>query len=100
MSEIANKYKLGLNVIKKEIKSIPESPGIYKMIDENGEVLYVGKAKNLKKRVSSYSKLNNQSQRILNMVSLVKKVELSITNTEAEALLWNQMLLKPNKPKI
>ena len=50
------------------------------MIDENGEVLYVGKAKNLKKRVSSYSKLNNQSQRILNMISLVRKVELSITN--------------------
>ena len=46
MSEIVNKYKFGLNVIKKEIKSIPESPGIYKMIDENGEVLYVGKAKN------------------------------------------------------
>ena len=51
MSEIVNKYKFGLNVIKKEIKSIPVSPGIYKMIDENGEVLYVGKAKNLKKRI-------------------------------------------------
>ena len=44
MSEIVNKYKFGLNVIKKEIKSIPVSPGIYKMIDENGEVLY-GKLK-------------------------------------------------------
>ena len=50
MSEIVNKYKFGLNVIKKEIKSIPVSPGIYKMIDENGEVLYVGKAKKLKKK--------------------------------------------------
>ena len=99
MSEIVNKYKLGLNVIKKEIKSIPESPGIYKMIDENGEVLYVGKAKNLKKRVSSYSKLNNQSQRILNMISLVRKIELSITNTEAEALLLESNVIKANKPK-
>ena len=99
MSEILNKYKLGLNVIKKEIKSIPVSPGIYKMIDENGEVLYVGKAKNLKKRVSSYSKLNNQSQRILNMISLVRKVELSITNTEAEALLLESNVIKANKPK-
>ena len=99
MSEIVNKYKFGLNVIKKEIKSIPESPGIYKMIDENGEVLYVGKAKNLKKRVSSYSKLNNQSQRILNMISLVRKVELSITNTEAEALLLESNVIKANKPK-
>ena len=99
MSEIVNKYKLGLNVIKKEIKSIPVSPGIYKMIDENGEVLYVGKAKNLKKRVSSYSKLNNQSQRILNMISLVRKVELSITNTEAEALLLESNVIKANKPK-
>ena len=99
MSEILNKYKFGLNVIKKEIKSIPVSPGIYKMIDENGEVLYVGKAKNLKKRVSSYSKLNNQSQRILNMISLVRKVELSITNTEAEALLLESNVIKANKPK-
>ena len=99
MSEIVNKYKFGLNVIKKEIKSIPVSPGIYKMIDENGEVLYVGKAKNLKKRVSSYSKLNNQSQRILNMISLVRKVELSITNTEAEALLLESNVIKVNKPK-
>ena len=99
MSEIVNKYKFGLNVIKKEIKSIPVSPGIYKMIDENGEVLYVGKAKNLKKRVSSYSKLNNQSQRILNMISLVRKVELSITNTEAEALLLESNVIKANKPK-
>ncbi len=99
MSNIVNKYKFGLNVIKKEIKSIPVSPGIYKMIDENGEVLYVGKAKNLKKRVSSYSKLNNQSQRILNMISLVRKVELSITNTEAEALLLESNVIKANKPK-
>ena len=99
MSEIVNKYKLGLNVIKKEIKSIPESPGIYKMIDENGEVLYVGKAKNLKKRVSSYSKLNNQSQRILNMISLVRKIDLSITSTEAEALLLESNVIKAKKPK-
>ena len=99
MSEILNKYKFGLNVIKQEIKSIPVSPGIYKMIDENGEVLYVGKAKNLKKRVSSYSKLNNQSQRILNMISLVRKIELSITNTEAEALLLESNVIKANKPK-
>ena len=99
MSQIVNKYKLGLNVIKKGIKSIPASPGIYKMIDENGEVLYVGKAKNLKKRVSSYSKLNNQTQRILNMISLVRKVELSITNTEAEALLLESNVIKANKPK-
>ena len=99
MSEIVNKYKFGLNVIKKEIKSIPVSPGIYKMIDDNGEVLYVGKAKNLKKRVSSYSKLNNQSQRILNMISLVRKVELSITSTEAEALLLESNVIKANKPK-
>ncbi|MDA9734367.1 excinuclease ABC subunit UvrC [SAR116 cluster bacterium] len=94
-----NKYKLGLNIIKKEIKSMPVSPGIYKMIDENDEVLYVGKAKNLKKRVSSYSKLNNQSKRILNMISLVRKVELSITNTEAEALLLESNVIKANKPK-
>ena len=99
MSEIVNKYKFGINIIKKEIKSIPVSPGIYKMIDENGEVLYVGKAKNLKKRVSSYSKLNNQSQRILNMISLVRKVELSITSTEAEALLLESNVIKANKPK-
>ena len=99
MSEIVNKYKFGLNVIKKEIKSIPVSPGIYKMIDENGEVLYVGKAKNLKKRVSSYFQKNIKSRKTLNLVKNTKYVEHVVVHSESDALLLENSLIKKNQPK-
>ena len=92
-------YSEGLKIIKDELLLLPKSPGIYKMIDKSGDILYVGKAKNIKKRVTSYSKLNNQSQRILTMISNVKKLEIMVTNTEVEALLLESNLIKKHKPR-
>ena len=92
-------YSEGLKIIKDELLLLPKSPGIYKMVDKSGDILYVGKAKNIKKRVTSYSKLNNQSQRILTMISNVKKLEIMVTNTEAEALLLESNLIKKHKPR-
>ena len=63
------------------------NPGVYKMLDANNNVIYVGKAKNLKKRVSSYFQQKNHSTRIKRMISLIKKIDLTITKTEADAFL-------------
>ena len=94
-----NNYTKGLNIIKNEILTLPKSSGIYKMIDNSGNILYVGKAKNLKKRVTSYSKLNNQSQRILRMISQVNSLDIIITNSEVEALLLESNLIKKHRPR-
>ena len=94
-----NNYNKGLKIIKNEILALPESSGIYKMKDVAGNILYVGKAKNIKKRVTSYSKLNNQSQRILQMISKVCSLDIIVTNSEVEALLLESNLIKKHKPK-
>lgn len=94
-----NSYNKGLKIIKNEILTLPESSGIYKMKDVAGNILYVGKAKNIKKRVTSYSKLNNQSQRILQMISKVCSLDIIVTNSEVEALLLESNLIKKHKPK-
>ena len=68
------------------LKSLTTRPGVYRMVDAEGEVLYVGKAKNLKKRVSSYF-TRALNRRIQIMVSRISTMEIVITNTEAEALI-------------
>ncbi len=99
MKNNSRNYIQGLAVLDKEIISLPSKPGIYKMLDSKDDVLYIGKAKNLKKRVSSYTKLKNQSKRILRMISETKTLEISTTLTEVEALLLESNLIKKNKPK-
>ena len=89
----------GIENIKKVIKKIPCSSGIYKMISVKNEILYIGKAKNLYKRVNSYTnpvRLNNRLQR---MISLIEKVEFITTLDETKALLLEASLIKEIKPK-
>lgn len=76
----------GVEVIRTQLKQMPTSPGVYRMLDKAGNVLYVGKAKNLKNRVSNYT-TGGVSQRIAKMVSLTASMEIVTTHTEAEALL-------------
>ena len=92
MKNNSRNYIQGLEVLNKEIISLPSKSGIYKMLDSRGNVLYIGKAKNLKKRVTSYTKLKNQSERILRMISETKTLEISTTLTEVEALLLESNL--------
>lgn len=92
-------FKRGARVIEKALKTLPNSPGVYRMIDAAGQILYVGKAKNLKKRVSSYVKIAGQSSRILRMVSLTRSMEFVSTHTEVEALLLEANLIKNLKPR-
>lgn len=89
----------GVDVIADEVKRLPNSPGVYRMFDENGEVLYVGKARNLKKRVSNYTRLQGQSNRIMRMILATTAMEFVVTETEPEALLLEANLIKRLRPR-
>lgn len=88
----------GVAALKAQISLLPSSPGIYKMLNENDQLLYIGKAKSLVKRVSSYADINKLSNRIKMMVSQIRRVEFIITNSEAEALLLEANLINQHKP--
>lgn len=92
-------FRRGAKVIERFLKNLPTSPGVYRMIDAAGQILYVGKAKNLKNRVSSYVKMTGQSTRIMRMVSLTRSMEFVSTHTEVEALLLEANLIKNLKPR-
>ena len=81
------------------LKNLPTCPGVYKFIGVNNETLYIGKAKNLKRRVSSYFKKSNLSIRIEHMVQKIKLAEITQTRSEAEALLLENNLIKTLSPK-
>ncbi len=90
---------LGVEVIRGHLKTLPGSPGVYRMISDKGDVLYVGKAKNLKKRVANYTNLNRQSIRIKRMINMTRSMEFVTTHTEAEALLLEANLIKKLVPR-
>lgn len=92
-------YSAGAEIIREHLKLMPMTPGVYRMLDEKGEALYVGKAKNLKNRVSNYVNPSSLSTRIMRMVSLTTKMEIVQTRTEAEALLLEANLIKELKPR-
>ena len=95
----ARSSKNGLSVLTRTIKTLSSSPGVYRMVGVNGEVLYVGKAKNLKKRVSSYLRLERIPMRLQRMVFNTHSCEIITTHTEAEALLLESNLIKQLKPR-
>ena len=88
----------GIEVIKSELITIPSKPGIYQMIGENEEYLYIGKAKNLKNRVTFYTKPKRLNSRLTYMVSNTKRMEIIITSSEMEALLLESNLIKKFEP--
>ena len=89
----------GLDIIKNKLASISKSPGIYQYLNSKNEIIYVGKAKNLKKRISSYKNTSSLSNRIQRMVYQINNIETITTKTEAEAFLLESNLIKKNKPK-
>lgn len=91
-------YEAGATVLRGHLRTIPTQPGVYRMISENGSVLYVGKAKNLKKRVQSYTQQARLPNRIQRMVSQTCNLEIVVTHTEAEALLLEANLIQRYMP--
>ncbi len=90
---------IGKEVIKKEIPLVPKLPGVYRMLNAKNEVLYVGKAKNLPNRLKSYVSEKNHIIRTERMLSQTKKLEITTTSNESEALLLEANLIKKHKPK-
>ena len=89
----------GRDVIRAHLKTLPNGPGVYRMIDAKGRVLYVGKAKSLKKRVASYANSTGLATRILGMVAATADMEFITTHTEVEALLLEANLIKELRPR-
>lgn len=85
--------------IEEELKKLPKEPGVYLMKDKDDNIIYVGKAVNLKNRVSSYFRKTNKTDRILKMVSLIDHFEYIVVSNEAEALILECNLIKKNRPK-
>ena len=86
-------------IIEEELKKLPKEPGVYLMKDKDDKIIYVGKAVNLKNRVSSYFRKTNKTDRILKMVSLIDHFEYIVVGNEAEALILECNLIKENRPK-
>lgn len=91
--------KSGCDVIKERLKDAPSKPGIYMMFNDKNEVLYIGKAKNIRNRVENYSKLQGHSYRIATMISHVHDVRFIETNTEKEAIMMENSNIKSLKPR-
>lgn len=91
--------KIGIEVIQTLVKRLPNAPGVYRMINKAGDVLYVGKARSLKKRVSNYAQGRGHTNRIGRMVSETATMEFIVTRTETEALLLEANLIKRLRPR-
>jgi excinuclease ABC subunit C len=89
----------GVAVIERALATMPQSPGVYRMLDGRGEALYVGKARSLKKRVVSYTQVARLPERLRRMVAETISMEIVTTHTEAEALLLEANLIKRLKPR-
>jgi excinuclease ABC subunit C len=90
---------IGMALIQDEARRLPDTPGVYRMIGDDAEVLYVGKARSLKKRVTHYAQGRFHTQRIAHMVHLTRSMEFTTTRTETEALLLESNLIKRLKPR-
>ena len=89
----------GTAYLKAEVRKLGADPGVYRMTNGDGEVLYVGKARNLARRVASYTQPNRLSNRLMRMVSETEKLEVIVTKSETEALLLESNLIKKMKPR-
>jgi excinuclease ABC subunit C len=90
---------IGAALIKDQVRRLPDAPGVYRMLGEDGEVLYVGKARSLKKRVSQYAQGRAHTQWVAHMIHLTRSMEFVTTKTETEALLLEINLIKQLKPR-
>ncbi|HEY0627562.1 MAG TPA: excinuclease ABC subunit UvrC [Allosphingosinicella sp.] len=88
----------GVAAIRAVVRTLPVRPGVYRMLDAKGDVLYVGKARALKNRVSNYTQVSRLTKRLQRMVAQTRSMQIVTTNTEAEALLLEAQLIKRYRP--
>ena len=88
----------GIGAIRRVQRTLKPQPGVYRMTDARGEVLYVGKARSLKARVANYTQIAQLSNRLRRMVSQTRSMEIVVTGSEAEALLLEAQLIKRFRP--
>ena len=84
---------------KRFVAHLSLRPGVYRMLDEDGTIIYVGKARDLKKRVATYFSGKAKDSKTMAMVARVSNVEVTLTNTEVEALLLEHTLIKEHRPR-
>ena len=99
MTDVVAEPLIGIALIQDEVKRLPDKPGVYRMLGEGGEALYVGKARSLKKRVTQYAQGRFHTNRIAAMTALTRAMEFTTTRTETEALLLESNLIKRLKPR-
>jgi len=97
--ENINSHLKGQEIIKFIAKTLPHKAGVYQMENDKGDILYIGKAKDLAKRVINYTSLNNLTRRLQRMVNMTRNMNFVVTNTEVEALLLECNLIKRYKPR-
>ncbi len=90
---------VGVNILKQQLKTVDNKPGVYQMLNQTGDVLYVGKALNLRKRISNYTIIGRLPIRIQRMIAETRSLEIITTHTEAEALLLECNLIKKLRPR-
>jgi excinuclease ABC subunit C len=88
----------GVAAIRSVVKTLPVRPGVYRMVDTKGDVLYVGKARSLRNRVTNYTQVSRLTKRLQRMVAQTRGMQIVTTNTEAEALLLEAQLIKRYRP--
>ena len=81
------------------LKTLTALPGVYRMLDERGQILYIGKARNLRQRVASYFRENHGSAKTASLVAHIREIEVTVTHTETEALLLESVLIKEHQPR-
>ncbi len=99
MTEPSSKKEVLRQYLSGIVQNLPETPGCYQYLDEEGVIIYVGKAKNLKRRVSSYFNKDQQTQKTKLLVSKIRDIRYIVVSTEADALLLENNLIKRHKPR-
>lgn len=89
----------GVEIIQDQVRILPQAPGVYRMLDGGGEALYVGKARNLARRVNNYTQIAKQPSRLLRMIAETVSMEVVVTASEVEALLLEANLIKRLRPR-
>jgi len=98
-SGVAPSLARGLDVVRRQVRTLSGAPGVYRMLNRHGDALYVGKARNLKRRVASYGSAGKLSNRLQRMIAETTAIEVITTHTEAEALLLESNLIKRFMPR-